>query len=48
MISQSDHEKWLAHPVGKIPKGTYCSHCARFNSRDMAVNAIILDGSKRF
>ncbi|GIK83950.1 MAG: hypothetical protein BroJett025_05720 [Patescibacteria group bacterium] len=42
MITQEQHEEWLHNPVGKIPKGEYCRTCGRFNSRTMAVNALLI------
>jgi len=46
MISKDQHQEWLANPTGKISKGSYCSSCARFNARAVAVNAILRDGNK--
>ena len=46
MTSSSEHDLWLAHPTGKIAKGAFCSSCACFNSRNLATNAIVLEGSK--
>lgn len=42
MISDFNYQEWLDNPTGKIGKGEYCSYCARFNTRPMAVNAILL------
>lgn len=42
MISHDEHSEWLANPVGKINKGSYCSHCGRFNARTIAVNALLI------
>lgn len=46
MIFDFDHKEWLANPTGKIPKGTYCKDCARFNARNIACNAILLREGK--
>lgn len=46
MISADQHKEWLAHPTGRISKGEYCSCCARFNARTLAVNAIVLNENK--
>ena len=42
MSNDFNHEEWLSFPTGKIGKGEYCSKCARFNSRDIAINAILI------
>lgn len=42
MITVDEHQQWLDNPTGKIGKGEYCSACARFNSRNIACNAILL------
>ncbi len=46
MISDFNQQEWLSHPTGKIEKGTYCNKCARFNSRHMACNAVLLKDNK--
>lgn len=46
MITAEEHADWLAHPVGKIAKGSYCTACSRFNSRNVASDLILLDGTK--
>ena len=34
---------WTNYPTGKIPKGTFCEHCARFNSRNIAVSTLVIN-----
>lgn len=34
---------WITYPTGKIPKGTFCEHCARFNARNMTVTTLVLN-----
>lgn len=46
MISDFDQKDWLNNPTGKIEKGSYCPHCARFNSRHIACNAVIIKAGK--
>ena len=46
MITPEQHEDWLQHPVGKIGKSEYCDVCGRFNSRTLAANALVIDGTK--
>jgi ADP-ribose pyrophosphatase YjhB (NUDIX family) len=45
MVSDFDQKEWLAHPTGKIPKGTFCKHCARFNARQIACSTVLLKDS---
>lgn len=46
MITAEEHKDWLDHPVGRIAKGAYCTTCSRFNSRNVASDLILLDGTK--
>ena len=34
---------WTKYPTGKIPKGTFCEHCGRFNARNMTVTTLVLN-----
>lgn len=34
---------WTKHPIGKISKGSFCEHCARFNSRNMTASTLVLN-----
>jgi len=34
------HHDWVAHPVGAIPKGSWCEHCKRFNVRNSTTTVI--------
>ncbi|HAV15071.1 MAG TPA: hypothetical protein DCX25_01965 [Candidatus Pacebacteria bacterium] len=37
------HATWKDYPTGKIPKGEFCEHCARFNVRNSTVEIITQD-----
>ncbi|MEK7458311.1 MAG: NUDIX hydrolase [Patescibacteria group bacterium] len=34
---------WTNYPTGKIPKSSFCEHCARFNARNMTVSTLVLN-----
>ncbi len=40
------HKEWIQYPTGKIPKGEWCGHCGRFNSRYSTSNVIGMQGDK--
>lgn len=37
------HQHWLNNPTGLIPKGTICPHCTRYNARNIACLAIVIN-----
>lgn len=46
MNTVDEHADWVAHPVGKIPKNTYCSSCGRYNARTLACNAVLVNDAR--
>lgn len=45
MTAQSTYTIWKTYPTGKIPQGTFCEHCARYNARNSTVEIIIVNAS---
>lgn len=39
--TQSTYEIWKTYPTGKIPTGTFCEHCARYNVRCSTVEIVL-------
>jgi len=37
------YDIWKAYPTGKIPGGTFCEHCARYNVRCSTVEVILIN-----
>lgn len=37
----STYDIWKTYPTGKIPTGTFCEHCARYNVRCSTVEIIL-------
>lgn len=36
------HKEWLSNPNGKVPTGTICPHCARYNARNIACLGLVV------
>ncbi|MBN2367538.1 NUDIX hydrolase [Candidatus Woesearchaeota archaeon] len=34
------HEEFIKYPTGKISKGDFCSHCGKFNSRQVCYDVL--------
>ena len=45
-MSSDTYHDWVAHPVGDIPKDTWCEHCMRYNARVSTITVIGIKGSK--
>jgi len=47
MVEQNLPNKiWLENPTGKIPKGTVCDCCGRYNSRNSVGHALVIQKNK--
>lgn len=40
------HEEWFDNPTGKIPKGSICECCGRFNARDSVSVVMVWKGDE--
>ena len=43
MSNTSTYEIWKTYPTGKIPGGTFCDCCARYNVRNSTTEALIVN-----
>jgi 8-oxo-dGTP diphosphatase len=46
MSTDNIHSTWVNNPTGKIAKGEFCQACGKYNSRNLAVHALVIYESK--
>lgn len=42
----SNHDDFVKYPTGKIPKGSFCDVCKKYNSRYVACCVIVIEDNK--
>lgn len=40
------HRQWVQYPVGKIPPGSFCHDCGRYNSRSVCAHALVVNNNQ--